>query len=111
MSDKAVRDELRAKVLATRQPKAERLEAFGITVEARQAKMKDIIASTGDEHKGHTLAYMMTKMLYIPETNEPLFEDGDIDALMEMPYDEHMQRISEVFTRLNGIKVDEAKKG
>lgn len=110
MTEKTARQVLREKALNSRKPLSEVVEVFGDKVEARQAKMKDIIDSTSDEHKGHTLAFMMTKMLFVPGTDEPLFESGDIDALMDMPYDEHMQKISEVFSRLNGIKVTEAKK-
>jgi hypothetical protein len=54
---------------------------------------------------------MMVKTCFVGGTDTPLFEEGDIENLMNLPYDEEMQKVSEVLTEFTGVKVTEAKKG
>ena len=108
---KQLRDSIRAKALSNNRRKTKVIDVFGAKVEVRQAALQDIIASANEEHKNHSLAYMMIKTCFVPGTDAPLFEQGDIDNLMQLPYDEDMQKISEVLTEFSGVKVTEAKKG
>lgn len=108
---KTARDLLREKALASNRRKTAIVDAYGTKIEIRQSSLADILASASEEHKSHSLAFMMVKTVFVPETGEPLFEMGDIDAMMALPFDEDMQAIADKLNSFNGIKVVEAKKG
>lgn len=107
---KTARDKIREVALATNR-KTKVIDAFGSKVEIRQPSLKIILASASDEHKQHSLAYMMLHTVFVPVTGESVFEEADIDNLMEGAFDLDKQNISKVLTDFSGIKVTEAKKG
>lgn len=80
------RDELRAKLLATKRPKTIPVEFFGEKIELRQPTLGDILRARDNTDTKSAVVDILVSYAYIPGTDEKIFESGDGDALLEMPF-------------------------
>jgi hypothetical protein len=81
-----IRDEMRAKLLATKRPKSVPVDFFGETIELRQPTLGDILKARDNTDRTAAVIDILVSYSYIPETDEKIFESGDADALLSMPF-------------------------
>ena len=104
------RDEIRAKALQSQKPKSVECEFNGITVELRQPTVGEILDAQEETDRKRAITGMMVRYAYVPGTDERVFEMGDLDALMAMPFGEDYLNLNEAINKLTGINVNEAEK-
>jgi len=118
---KSMRDILRAKTVgAKKQFKSEIVEWDGEKFEIRQPSVgqrgKILQASkvqTGDVEKmdfAKLQAVAVICCTYVPGTNEQVFEEADLDALMELPAGSFVDEFSQVALRLMNVEAEVAAK-
>lgn len=109
---------LRDKILAAPDIKTEKVEIpeWGVTVEVKglTGRRRSILYKESTNKKGDVdIDAFSTKLVilstYDIETGEPVFQNGDFDALAEKSAGA-IERIVNVATRLSGLDQEEAKK-
>lgn len=108
---KALRDAIFSE--ENRKPNSTTIEVFGQVVEIRQPTLFQITsvgkASAANE-KIPAFVRMLIEYLYVPGTDDKLFELADADSLASMPSGKWINDINEAFTKLTNVDVKEAEK-
>jgi hypothetical protein len=115
------RDNIRAKIFAKKELKSKILTFFDTEIELRQPKLRDILAAQqelkeqGEDGVSSTVASILLQYAYIPGTSEKIFEDADKAAILELPFDENMTRVTNALQEITDINFtpqkDDSKKG
>lgn len=102
----ALRNTIRAAIFGADNMKPKSVEATlaGQAVEIRQPKLGDII-DMGDDEKGLTIAVMLVRYTYVPNSDIQIFDMGDVDMIKAMPFGSDIQKLMEVITKLTEIEV------
>ena len=98
---------IRAAILS-RQPRKEVVEAFGQQIEIRQPSMRQIL-SIDDDGSQMAASRQLILCCFEPETGKKVFEEGDAEALADMPFDGDLQKLMVAIKDLMNINVEEAK--
>lgn len=80
------RDEIRAKILATRPPEKRIVKFFGEDIEIRQPLLGDVLRSSDNTDREAVVIDTLIKYAYIPGTNERVFEETDAEVFKTMPF-------------------------
>ena len=113
MSAQNVRDGLRATIMNSpkMKPRSVIVNFMGADVELRQPKLGESLALGQLETEDRAL-YMLIAYVYVPGTDEKLFEEGDIDMLREMPANEEFTALMNAVASLSDIEMQvKAAKG
>lgn len=106
-----LRRSIRDQILST---KAETriLSLFGTEVELRQPDLREIMNYNSQEDRSAAAADMVIRYLYVPGTNVRIFEDSDVDAVLNLPFGPDMQRLQKAVNELTGTEavIQEAQK-
>jgi hypothetical protein len=83
------------------------IEFFGQQVEIRQATLGSIMeaqtqAKLLDNPKAG-LALAIIQNVYTPGTDDLVFEPGDVDSLLAMPFGEDMMRMSDAIGKMTSV--------
>jgi hypothetical protein len=81
-----LRDEMRAKLLATKRPRTIEVDFFGEKIDLRQPTLGDILRARDNEDRTAAVVDILVSYAYIPGTDEKIFETGDADSLLAMPF-------------------------
>lgn len=101
----ATRDEIRSKVFSADTFKRETVEAFGTIIEIRQTTLGRVLELQGklsQDRKG-AIALAFVEFCHVPETNERLFDEADLDGILSLPFGEDFQRVQDVINKLMGV--------
>lgn len=103
----ANRDELRAAIFHNSKPNSTTLTFFGVEIELRQPPMKDVMEAqaTAAENRALAAAQMVVRYAYVPGTNERVFEDADIDAIMQMPFGADLANLNVKIAELTNVDI------
>lgn len=105
-----VRKQLRDKIFTSdrAKPKSETLEFFGADVELRQPTIGRILdlRDAAKEDSKFAAMQMIIEYTYVPGTNERVFDEADLDALLGMPFGEDMTRMHQAIAKLTNINVE-----
>ena len=104
------RAEIRAKIFGNKKAKIVPLTLFGADIELRQPSLKEIMHAQDEINKDLAVATMVVKYCFVPGTEEHVFDSGDIDQIMELPFGEDLQNLQKAVTELMGIDIQEAEK-
>jgi len=102
------REALRAHLLSSK-PKAKStvIDLFGVDVELRQPSFKSIMTARETEDPVERAASMIIKYAFVPGTNEQVFDDADMDQILDWPFGEDLARLNTAITELTGVNMDE----
>jgi len=105
MTAQNTRDGVRSAIFNNPRAKAqsERIDYYGVEVEVRQTTVGTAMGFANIEDQAEVALRMIIAYVFIAGTNEPVFEEGDIDALREMPMNEDFQRLMDAINRLVGV--------
>lgn len=103
------RDELRKAILSGHILKTERVMFRGVEVEVHQPSMQDLLDSQESDATIDKLVQMILKFVYVPGTNERIFEEGDIPTIKALPWDDDITELQSVVAKLSGIDVTEVR--
>lgn len=106
------RDEIRAAILASDNLKRKTvpLKFFGAEIELRQPTTGDIIRATEGGTNRFTLVNVLLDYAYVPGTDEKVFEEGDVEHLKSLPYNEDMKSLTQAIETFTNILVGDAEK-
>lgn len=104
-----IRDELRAKLLATKRPKTIPVEFFGEKIELRQPTLGDILKARDNEDRTAAVVNILVSYAYIPGTDEKIFESGDSESLLAMPFGGDFIEVTKALETLTAVNFLGAK--
>jgi hypothetical protein len=96
-SSSATRNNLRAKILAERAKKVV-VTLDGMDIEVRQMTVGQALDTTNLEDDRKRMARYLVDCCYVPGTDEKIFEEADLDVLMDMPAGGYYTKIMEAVT-------------
>lgn len=103
------RSELRNKLLSRHAPKSEQLNVFGVDIEIRQPTLDAILSAREEADVKTRTVDMIIRYAYVPGTDEPIFENGDRDTILQWPFGSDLVRVQQAITKLTGVDIAEAK--
>lgn len=110
MTELSARDKLRQQVLSNVKDKftSKELPLFGVTVELRTLSVKAVLAyqKVMEEDSSEALIKMLIDFVFIPGTDEHLFEEGDREILLNMPFDDDLMKFIDEANALIGIDLE-----
>lgn len=105
------RDEMRAKILATK-PIDKRLVTFqGVEIELRQPLLGDVLKAADQVNRESAVIDTLIKYAYIPGTDERIFEEGDAEAFKQMPFGPDFMAINEALEGMMKINPKQQPSG
>lgn len=106
-----VRDKLRGLIFSgeNTKPKSEEVTFFGAQIEVRQPAVGLILdmRNAGTDQKTQMVT-MLTTYCFVPGTDEHVFEEGDLDSLMALPWGSDFQKLQKVVASLTNLEVTQA---
>ena len=103
--EKTLRDEIRAKVFSSDVFEREEITAFGIEIEIRQTTLGRVLElqeKLQEDRKG-AIGLAFIEFCYIPGTDERLFDDTDLDSILNLPFGKDFQRVQDAINKLMGV--------
>jgi len=106
-----LRNKIRAAVSSAK-PRSVIVSFNGVEIEMRQPSLGEVMdgQQTISEDRKEGVARMMIRFAYVPGTEEKVFEEGDVDMLIGLPFGDDMQRMNEAINNLTGVEVTDATK-
>jgi hypothetical protein len=96
--------EARASILENLKPKKKVIDFFGQKVELRQTSVKQAMETRAEGLEGQgTLARMLIRCAYYPETDDLIFADEDFDSLMGSAFGGDWLRDSKALTEMTDV--------
>jgi len=103
--EKTARDEIRSKVFSSTMFKREKVTAFGIEIDIRQTTLGRVLElqeKLQEDRKG-AIGLAFIEFCYVPDTGERLFDDGDLESILNLPFGEDFQRVQDAINKLMGV--------
>jgi len=109
----ALRDALRAKIFAAK--RSSTLVPIGTPAEGEEPQFVEVVQPSVGEmmdqasvaNPRQRVVRMMISTVFVPGTNEKVFEEADYDSLLELPADNTYSKLMEAITS----SIDSAKQG
>lgn len=107
---KSNRDILRAQIFAAEncKPKSVEVEFFGTTIELRQPNLDTILGFQAGTDRKTQLVDVLLSYAYVPGTNEKVFEEGDRDTLLSMPFNADFRSLIDQVNKLTDLNEEAA---
>lgn len=109
MAQTEVRAELRKNLFKSRKFKSKLVNIFDTEVEIRQPSLGEVLDQQDEADQKKALLNILVKYCYVPGTNEKLFEEGDLGAILEWPIDSWFAQVSQAVTELTNIDIGQAE--
>lgn len=84
----------------------------GVDIEIRQPPVGVVLGREGASDRKALMSHMLINYCYVPGTDEKVFEEADIEALMAVPFNKEWIAINEAIdslTDLGETRKEEAK--
>lgn len=104
---------IRAAILGMK-AKSELVTLFGAEVEVRQPSLGVIMDSRERMFSGETdlksqTVDMIIRYVFVPGTNEKVFDEADRDELIQLPFSNDINKLSTTLNRIMGVDASEVK--
>lgn len=99
------RDQIRGQIFA-KKADSKLVEFMGASVEVRQPALGESLSAgelTDSEDKKVQTVQMFIQYVYVPGTNERVFEDTDFDNILALPFGADFRRLIDSLNELMGI--------
>lgn len=97
------REEVRAKILATRPPEKRIVNFFDVEIELRQPLLGDVLKAADQNDREAAVIDTLIKYAYLPGTDELVFEAGDAAAFKQMPFGPDFMAVNEALEAMMKI--------
>lgn len=97
------RDSARALIFGAKPVIRSDLTLQGVPVDLREPSVGVVIDSQTDEDRKRAFAQMLIRYVYPRGGAEPLFEEADIDNLLELPFNKEMQDLNQAINKMIGV--------
>jgi len=106
---KLTRDQLRSGLLGNNiKAKSKVITVFGFEMELKQPTFGDIMDARQIEDTKVQAAHLIINYAYIPGTNERIFEEGDMDAILGWPFSADLMLLQQTIGDLSSLNVEVA---
>ncbi len=104
----SARDKLRGTVMQSRKGESLLIPFRGAEVEVRCPPLEDVLKAREDAKEDTVGASvkMIINYVYVPDTDELLFEAGDADSIRKFAFGKDMVALQKAITTLTGIDVE-----
>ncbi len=109
MTDNTKRDEIRAKVFASSNTVTEVLDVYGTQIELKPPTLGALMDAQDAPDTKTSVARMIIEYSYVPGTQIRVFEEADIDSILDLRFGEDLRKMQAAITRLSGVDMDQAK--
>ena len=89
---------------------ARMLTLFGLEVEVRTPALRDIMSVREIKDPAEQAARMITKYVYVPGTDERVFEEADIPDIMGWAFGKEVTALQNAISDLTGLDIDDEKR-
>jgi hypothetical protein len=96
---KPTRAQLRSKIFSEQRKSQFVTLSDGLQVEVRQTTVGQMLDTIAIEDQKERMVRLMISSCFVPETDEHLFEVGDLDAVMEMPSGGYYQKLLDAINK------------
>lgn len=104
------RDQLRAGLIGKKhEPKTKLVELFGMQVELRQPNLESIVNAREITNERLRTIQMIIDYTCVPGTTEKIFEEADVDTIMQWPMSQDLANIQIALAELTGIDISDAE--
>jgi len=105
MADKKLtpQQELRAAIFLAAKPKSLTTMFFGREIELRQPTVRDVLNARKEGDEQTVIVRMLIQYAYAPGTNTHVFEDTDIEPLLDLPFGQDFDNLSKAINKLTGL--------
>ena len=100
---KLSRDEMRTAIFASKDIAVKVFTFFGVEVELHQPKLVDIINAAENPNSKSALLNALIRDAYVPGTTQRLFDDTDLESLMQLPFGEDFNRLVKALGELSDV--------
>jgi hypothetical protein len=101
VSTPLTREEIRSKIFGAK-PISDKFTFFGADVELRQPDLQTVL-STRQAEASEALYTMMLNYLYVPDTQEKVFDEMDIDSIKGLPFGQDMNGFTNRVNTMLGV--------
>lgn len=106
---KSTRDEIRSKMFSGNEFKKEEINLFGADVEIRQPSLGAMLEFQQNDDRKEAMFQVLLGYCYIPGTDEKVFEAGDKDSILAMPFGPDIVELNKAIEKLTDIDVSGAE--
>ena len=101
------RDETRTAIFHNSKPKSIEFKFFGVLIELRQPPMKQVMEAqaTAADDRSKAAAQMVVRYAYVPGTNERVFDEADIDGILNMPFGSDLADLNLKIAELTNVDI------
>lgn len=103
------RDEARAAIFTSREPQKREVIFNGVKIEIRQPLLSDIIAARDQGDENSAIVNTLVMYAFLPGTDIKVFEPGDAQALLAMPFGASFADASKAITEMTNVSFPEVK--
>jgi hypothetical protein len=104
------RDDVRTKIFAGRKRKSKVIIIFGAKVEVRQPSVGQALSLSQTSNNADALLNFMLNYVYVPGTEDKVFEDADRESILNFPAESWMREFSDAIEELTGLDLEQAEK-
>ncbi len=97
------RDSIRSKILSSKKLNSKIINFFGAEVEIRQPDLGKVIEMREVQGNESVLINSLIEQVFVPGTNEKVFEDADIETLKTLPFGADFVNLSKALEELSEI--------
>lgn len=98
------RDALRSKILGAKQERVS-ITLFGAEIEILQPSVGDVVKQAESSPQSMVVQLLLNNA-YVPGTKIKVFDEADLDGLLNRPFGTEMRRVSQLMNQLMGIEVE-----
>jgi len=104
------RDDIRGKIFSGSRIESEILDVFGTQIELRPPTLGALMDAQDAKDTKTSVALMIIRYSYVPDTSIQVFEEADIDSVLDLRFGEDLRKMQAAITRLSGVDMEQAKK-
>lgn len=105
---KFTKEQIRDAFLSAK-PKSKEIQLFGVMVYLREPPTEVVLGAQALEDRKMAIGQLMTQYLFTAD-GEQVFDEADIDGLLNMPFGDDMRRLNQAINELLGVTPTEADK-
>lgn len=99
----STRDTIRGKIFASKEFDKRIVDFFGEKIELRQPSLGLVLQVQDEEDRKSAVIDTLVKYAYVPGTDEKVFESGDEDSLLALPFGPDFIRVSNALEELTKV--------
>lgn len=96
------RDEARAKIFGAK-ASATPMTLFGVPVDLREPPISEVMDSQVEEDRKRGSMMMLVRYVYLRDSEQPLFEEADIETLLTLPFGKDFRDINLAIQKMLGV--------